>query len=167
MTNVDDMFKSESAPFLKFSTPGTKYVGVIADIEKRQQRDFQTGEPLSWPDGEPRWELVVTLTTDERDPDEPKDDGKRRLAVKKGTQMWGALADALRQTSVPGPQVGAKLAIAYTGDGESKTRGFAPPKLYAFAYEKPTSKVDDMFTPAAAPASDAAALSKLLAPTPF
>ena len=159
--NYDDMFVGDGVPFLKFPTIGTKYSGVIADMMKRQQRDFQTGEPAFWTDGEPKLELIVTIDTE---------DGPMRLAIKKGTQMWGAFADELRAKNASGPEIGAKIAVAYTGDGESKTRGFAPPKLYAFAYEKPTKKVDDMFnpkipttTPAAAP-SDAASLSKLLAP---
>jgi len=59
----------------KFETVGDTTKGQVVSAESRQQTDYTSGEPLTWDDGNPRMQLVITLATDERDPDDPTDDG--------------------------------------------------------------------------------------------
>src|SRR5690606_39856948 len=67
----------------KFPTIGTKVGGrVVRDAEEVQQRDFDTGEPLFWPDGKPRMQLVVTVDTGQPDTDDTDDDGERAIYIK-------------------------------------------------------------------------------------
>ena len=52
----------------KFETVGDTTKGQVVAAESRQQTDYTSGEPLTWDDGNPRMQLVITLATDERDP---------------------------------------------------------------------------------------------------
>lgn len=125
--DIDDLFASSGAPTLKFPTIGTTHIGTITHLEARQQRDFDKNEPLTWDDGSPRMELVITIDTV---------DGEGRVFVK--GSMLSALRDEVRRVGVKKPEVGGKLAIKYSHDGENKNPKLNPPKMYQVAYEPPT-----------------------------
>jgi hypothetical protein len=119
----------------KFPDIGDKVMGTVLAAEPGQQTDID-GKPLFWDDGKPRMQVVVSLQTDDREDDD--DDGVRKLYVK--GQMLKAVQEVVRPHK--GLSVGGKLAVQYTGDGEQKTRGYNPPKLYKAQYEPPTKTVD-------------------------
>jgi len=49
-------------PSAKFPTVGTTVTGtIVREPELQQQTDFDTGEPLTWPDGRPRMQVRVIL----------------------------------------------------------------------------------------------------------
>jgi hypothetical protein len=123
-------------PSAKFDGIGVTVTGVIDDITASQQTDFTTGEPKTWPNGDPMMQVVVTLATDQRDPDISDDDGLRKVYVK-GKSLTNAVRDAVRRAGAKGLEVGGTLTVTYTGDGVSERRGINPPKLYAAEYAKP------------------------------
>lgn len=121
------------APSAKFPTPGTTVKGKVISAEVTQQTDFATGEVKTWDDGSPRLQIVLTVQTDERDPEITDDQGERRIFVK--GQMLTALKQALRAVGARDITPGDTIAVQYTGDGEAK-RGMNAPKLYAVQVRK-------------------------------
>lgn len=131
-----------------FEAIGDKIAGTVVSAEASQQTDMDTGQPATWPDGKPKMQVVVTLQT-ELD-EEPGDDGQRRVYLKgsKPTSSMGAVKAAIKAAGASGIEVGGKLQIAYTGDGEPTKRGWNAPKQYAAKYEAPApvqAAVDDIF----------------------
>lgn len=135
--NVDDFFGgSQSLSFADEATKGVKRGGLIVDDPTMsQQTDMQSGEPVFWPDGKPKMQVVVKLQTDEADPDDTFDDGVRALYVKGDLQR--AVAQALREAGAKGLRKGGTLMVAWVGEEPAKTRGFNPKKLYAAQYSPP------------------------------
>jgi len=119
-------------PSAKFDTIGKTVAGRITEQpEVRQQTDFDTGGPKTWDNGDPMMQLVVTLATDERDPDIEDDDGTRRLYVKGNMQQ--AVAAAVRGARSK-LEIGGRLSVTYTGDDEPKKRGMSGAKRYTASY---------------------------------
>lgn len=129
--DVNDFLLSGGVTSAKFETPGTTVSGTICrPPEKQQQRDFETGKPKVWEDGSPRWQIVIHLQTDNRDPDVEDDDGIRALYVR--GNMLRAVREAVRRAGGK-LEEGGYLDVIYTGDGERQGVGF-PPKLYSATY---------------------------------
>lgn len=132
-----------------FETIGDKIAGTVVSAEAAQQTDMDTGQPATWADGKPKMQVIVTLQTDLDE--EPGDDGQRRVYLKgsKPNTSAGAVKAAIKAAGATGIEVGGKLQIAYTGDGEPTKRGWNAPKEYAAKYEPPApvqAAVDDIFT---------------------
>ena len=123
-------------PAAKFDSIGVMIKGTVASAVVTSQTDFQTGEILTWKDGSPRKQLVITLETDEADPEMEGDDGARRIYAK--GQMLNAIRQAVRQHG--GITDGGQLAVKFVKEEPSKTRGFNPTKVYKAWYEPPTKK---------------------------
>jgi len=129
----DFLMGGGGAPSAKFPTPGTTLSGRITERPTvEQQRDIKDGSKKFWSDGNPMMQLVVTVQTDERDPQLEEDDGRRRLFVK--GQLKNAIADAVRAAGARGLEVGGTLTVTYTHDGTATQRGFNPPKQYTAQY---------------------------------
>jgi len=137
MGNASESFLAGGGPAsVKFPNIGDAVEGTIkTEPTVEQQRDIETGELLTWQDGNPRQQLVVTLQTDLRDPDDEDDDGVRRLFVK--GNMRKALQEAVIKANRKQLDIGGKLAVAYIGDGEKKNKAFNAPKLYKAVYTPP------------------------------
>jgi hypothetical protein len=125
---IDDLFAGGGAPVAKFPTIGTTHLGTITHLEARQQRDFDKGEPLTWDDGSPRMELVITIDNA----------GEVNRLFVKGA-MLSALRDEIRRLGLKKPEIGGKLAVKYSHDGENKNPKLNPPKMYQVAYEPPAA----------------------------
>jgi hypothetical protein len=139
---------------VKFPTIGTTVSGRITRTpEARQQTSIETGEPLTFANGDPRMQIVVNLATAEREG--PEDDGERALYVKAG--MLTAVRDAVRKTGAKGLEVGGTLTITYVGDGEKKNKAFSAPKIYTAAYVAPTAQAANDLLMAGAPSAPPAA----------
>lgn len=117
--------------------------GVIVDEPVIQQMtEMGTGVPLFWDQEKtrPKQQLVVTLLCDgsrggalnERNPQSPSDDGRRKLYVK--SYMRNAIQDALREAGAPGLRIGSELYVAWTGEQPSKTPKFAPSRTWHAKY---------------------------------
>jgi hypothetical protein len=135
-------------------TIGDKISGRIRLVERRQQRSFDGGTPLTWDDGSPRMLTYLEIETDLRVDDE--DDGVRALYAKggrfdiasgSGQALEAAIVEAVRAAGCKSIDEGATLTVAFTGLGKATTRGFQPPKLWKARYEAPRSSVstDELF----------------------
>lgn len=154
MSDVDDFLYGGGGKAAKFEEIGDKVSGFVLDAKVTQQTSMEDNQPLTWSDGSPRNQLVVTLQTDERGGED--DDGQRRIYAKggryevasgTGSSMKDAIADALKKANAKLSE-GGKLTVAFTGMGKKTNRGFSAPKLYRALYE-PAPKVaidaDDLF----------------------
>ena len=133
---------SGSVAAADFSEIGMVTRGTVAAAEVWDQIDFATKKKLTWDDGNPRQQLVITLQTDERGDDD--DDGRRRLYAKKPGSMLDAVQEAV---GAAGLQLGGRLAVKYEGDGIPAQKGWTAPKLYRARYKPPALPVDDFDDP--------------------
>ena len=120
----------------KFPTIGTTVEGTVVDFVTSQQTSID-GEPLTWDDGSPRWQIVVTLQTAEREDD--ADDGLRKMYCKGNllTELKAAVKASGEKLAV-----GGVVKAQYHADGEAK-RGYTAPKLYKVRYTPaPARSVD-------------------------
>ena len=129
-------------PSAKFDQVGDVVRGRIKSLEKKQQTEFGTGTPLTFDNGDPMWQVVVTLETDDRDPDRDDDDGLRNLYVK--AQMRQAVGEAIRKSGHKGQVVGGMLAVKRLPDGPPG-RYPTGPRQYRAQFEPPaqTAAFDD------------------------
>lgn len=130
----NDFLLSGGIPACKFPTIGTTVKGTVQNSEVVQQTDFATSKPKFYDDGNPMMQVVITLATDEHDPQVDNDDGQRKLYVK--GQMRQAVAEALRKAGAK-LEKGGMLAVQYVEDKPSETRGFNPTKVYRAQYAPP------------------------------
>ncbi len=128
---------------------GTIVSGRVLKLEKVQQRDMQTKEPLFWKDGNPKWQYVFTLATELRDPESEVDDGTRKLYAK--GQMEKAIRDAIRGSAHRGDVEGGMLAVKFVKEQPAQTRGFNPQKVYAARFEPPAQTDEFQGEPEHAP----------------
>lgn len=131
--SADDFLMGGGVPSAKFPAIGHTVSGRITERPiVEQQRDYTTGDLKFWDDGKPQMQLVVTLATNERDPENPEDDGTRRLYVK--GQMKNVVASAVRATGARGLEVGGTLTVTYARDGQKTNPKFNAPKNFDAAY---------------------------------
>jgi len=128
-----------------FDTPGDKVRGEIVDVRTAQATDPGTGKPKFWDNGDPVWQVVVTLQTDLRDPELPDDDGLRTVYLKGGKKRAStekAAADAVKAAGATQLLVGGTFGLVYTGDGAKTNPAFNAPKEYGATYVPPVAGVD-------------------------
>ena len=131
-----DQFLTGGSLSAKFEKIGDTVSGVICEPPTvQQQTDFTSGAPQFWPDGNPKVQLAVTLQTDQHDPTQADDDGRRRVYIK--NQMRQAVVEALRKANAKALEVGGTLTVTYSADGVAKQRGFNAPKQYTVQYQPP------------------------------
>lgn len=130
--------------FSKDDPIGTTVTGVVCDPAPavKQQTDIRDGHPLTWDNGDPKMQLVVTIQTDKRDPAIAEDDGRRALYVKGSTRagsrsLHDAVSSAVRAVNARGLAVGGRLTVQLVGTEPSATRGFSDRKLWAASYAAP------------------------------
>lgn len=146
--DVNAFLKGQGSKAFSFENIGDEVSGEIVAMDKRQQTDMQTGEPKTFPSGEPMWVVVITLQTELQD--DESDDGTRTYWARggnytaqsgKGSSSLTALRDALRKSGAHDLEIGGWLSAAYTGTGKASAKGFSAPKLYTCEYKPPTQKV--------------------------
>lgn len=145
-TDPNEFLLSTGIPSFKFENHGDTAKGPIVDLSMQQQRDFTSGLPLTWDNGDPKMQLRVVLETDLRDNEQ--DNGHRAIYVK--GQMQQAVRDAIKTAGAQKIEVGGTLAVRYDSDGEPPKKGLNAPKQYRAKYEPPapgTTAVDadDLF----------------------
>jgi hypothetical protein len=128
MTDLIGELTRSGGPSAKWDAIGDVRRIVIDDVEKRQVTDFVTGEPQTWPNGDPKWQFVFSGT----DPDT----GDETRFFCKGFQL-GAVKEALRSAGVSAGDTltGGTLAIKWTGEEPSKTKGMSPAKTWSAQYK--------------------------------
>jgi hypothetical protein len=116
------------APALSFPAEGTGYCGVVLGATTQDQTDIDTGEVLTFADGHPRTQLVVSLQTGLRNPGDELDDGERRWFV-----SWAAsksLKAALRAARTDLVE-GVTLAFVWESTDAPARKGINGVKRYS------------------------------------
>jgi hypothetical protein len=137
MTNANDFLMGGGTTSAKWNFIGETISGPITrQPEVRQQTDFKTKAPKTFPNGDPMNQLVVTLQTNDRDPSDSQDDGTRAVYIK-GKQMTAAVRDAVRLTGAPGLEVGGLLTLTWVSGGPRFVNDPEPePKVFTAQYQR-------------------------------
>lgn len=130
--SLDDVMQGGApSAFSKDDPIGTSVEGEIVEIRAEQQTDFTTGEPLYYPNGKPKPQVVIHLQTTLQDPNRVGDSGIRGVYVK-GYNI-GQLRLACRQAGVGDhPNVGDHLKATFARTQPAKTRGYNDAKIYDY-----------------------------------
>lgn len=136
--DVNDLLGETGAPACKFEQAGDTFKGRVVAAVKRQQSDYSTGAAKMWDNGDPMWEIVVTIDTGI---DTGDGETCRRLFIRGA--MLKAVREALKDAAAK-LEVGGELTVRYTGDGEPTKKGFNAPKLYKAKYVAPTAQPVDL-----------------------
>ena len=121
MTFDDQIWQGAASSVSWDAPPPITFDGTVVAQETAIQTDFNSGEPLSWPDGRPRRKVIITLAD--------KDGQLHGLHVRVPSGLYNAIKTAIQLQSVPGLREGDWLSITYTGDGEKEGKKSAP-KLF-------------------------------------
>lgn len=111
---------------------------IIDDPQMMQQRDYETGDPIVYADGNPAMQMVIRLQTTLRDPADPEDDGIRCVYVK--GQLKSALMSAMRSSGDKVPRRGGQLTVTLTGLEPTQLKNGRPgnaKKIHAVQYTPP------------------------------
>lgn len=155
--SADDFIMGGGYPSAKFSQIGDYVEGVIDHKPTpQQQRNYETGDPEFWDNGEPKVQVRVVLQTDERDDSIPDDVGLRAVYVK--AELQKAFRDAMRAVQVKTLEPGGWVRVSYVGNGVNKNPRLNPPKLYEVIYRPPTGTALPM-EPGEAPAQEEEVIS--------
>lgn len=127
--DANDLLMSGGIPSIKWDGKaiGHTTVGTIVDQPKAiQMTKYQSTELDYWPSGDPKMQIVVTIQTDERDPANAQDDGRRRLHI--SPRMMRPVREAVQRAGAPGLAIGGRIAVRWisgSGQGEGNAREFA------------------------------------------
>lgn len=136
MTNdYNDLLMGGGGKSAKFEAIGDTVIGLVFRVDRRQRTEIGSGTLMTWPDGNPKMQLVITMLTEAHEDED--DDGMRNLYVPIPSQMQKSIADAIRKTGQTGIAVNGKLGVKFTKTEEPKTRGFSPQKIYTASYAAP------------------------------
>lgn len=131
---------------------GTPRGGQVLSKTISNQTKMGTGEVLTWGDGTPRKQMVVTLQTAERV--DPNDNGQRQLFIK--GDLPRAVREAFQAVGASDVEVGGWLYAAWVDTKPAKAAGYNPQKIYKAVYAKPGSPDplagQPAFTPSPVPA---------------
>lgn len=153
--DINNFLSGGGAKSFPFEAIGDSVEGTIVDAEVRQQTSME-GELLTWADGKPRMQLVITLQTELREGE--NDDGLRTIYAKggrfdvakgEGSSMRDAIAEAVQTAKASKLEEGDSLVVVYSGLGVAK-RGYQAPKLYTAGFRKAKASVsaDALFSDA-------------------
>ena len=124
----DPFAKQESLPSLSFKDApvGASYTGtVVSHPTMLQTRDYQTKQPETWPDGNPKMAAVFNLRLDSGE--------VRSVWARRPSGLFQAIQEAQERAGVR-IAPGGRLTLTFTGWGQA-TAGNDPPKTYAATYE--------------------------------
>lgn len=128
---TDPFAMTSSSPSVSFKDApiGTSYTGKVIEAPSLvQARDYESGDPAFWPDGNPKMTVVTKLVIDGEE---------RSLWAPKPSAMFAAIAKA-QQDAGASITVGGTLTVAYTGDKPNeKNPRLNPAKQYEAKYVPP------------------------------
>lgn len=135
LPDPDEALGLDRAPTATFPELGATISGTVVGKLTAQQTDMDTGKPLTYDDGHPRLQVIVTLQTSLNDGDIVDDDGRRRLFVK--GDMTRAVRDAVKATGRRKLDLGGELSVTWADEGVAPRKGLNKPKLYEAKYLAP------------------------------
>lgn len=165
--SADDLMFGGNGPSrtgrtLSFRDIGASHTIVIKNKEAVQKRD-DDGELEFWPDGNPKWQVVLTGQTDYRSPNIEDDDGIRYMYLDgsklpgKKTKMSAAI-EAVQAAGRENIEIGGRLTMTYIGDGQ-KAPNAGPLKNAPKQYDAVYVPAADVAMSPSSPASSASAPS--------
>jgi hypothetical protein len=130
MTTLADALAGGSR-YIKWDDLGVKssVSGTIVNVEMRQARKFQSTDLDFWDDGKPKMQAIVTISTDQRDPADPEDDGTRSISINLWSGQKQALAAACKAAGVAEPQPGQTFTATWAS-GVGKT---GDPRIFSYS----------------------------------
>jgi hypothetical protein len=138
--DANDVLFGSGIPAATFKSPGDTFAGPITKLEAVQQRKFKDGKPTdeldTWPNGDPKMMAVATLRTHHRDPQDPSDDGQRKVYIA-SRDLQGKVRDAVKAVGGRKLDIGAMLQVTYTHDEKTESGLYA--KVYQVAYQPPAA----------------------------
>jgi hypothetical protein len=138
----------ESGPSAKWKNIGDTYKGRILAMEKRQQTDPKDGSPKFFASGDPMpvWVITIEVADGERVALYASG-GNYKIEEGEGQAMLPAIAQAVRAAGGEAVDVGAELAVSFTGWGEARS-GLNRPRLFSAQYRPatPSVAVSDLFS---------------------
>ena len=165
MSNGLDAFKKRpSSKFAAFHQPGATVAGIITEISDQKHATKYNRDPKApkeldyWKSGDPKMEVWITVQTQERDPQDPEDNGFRTIVVTVNQKPGGQLAaimDACEAIGAETPLPGGFLVLTFTGFDAESDNPQNPRKLYAAQYKAPAPG-GGAFTQQQAPAQQSA-----------
>lgn len=143
-----DFLMGQGGKAAKFENIGDEIEGTIISAAKQPSVDPNTGEVKRFKNNDPMYVYVISLQTGLRDPDDPADEGVRRVyakggseATEKGSPMLVAIRAAVVASGAKKMEEGATLKVRFT---DTKSTGKpAPAKLYKAKYTPPAPPAID------------------------
>lgn len=140
MKTLIEKTASSGGKYVSFLKIGDKIAGEVLSVVCPQAKDIKTGELQYWQEpkieANAKWNCVITLKTDQRDPSDPEDDGSRTIWLK----WWGAqrtaIQQAMNEVGAEIIEVGGYLTAEYVGDLPG-VKGLSATKLYKYNYRQP------------------------------
>lgn len=131
---IDDV-QGSSAPAWKAEAIGDRISGALVNAEMRQQTDFDTGKPLTFDDGNPRTQLVLTIATDEGEMSfyaKPSSKFVRENEAAEGKGLAGqdAVIAAMRLAELKNFSDVGQITIVHTGLSKVPKKGQDPSRLF-------------------------------------
>lgn len=154
-----DPFAEVSRPAISFNNApfGTTYIGTVIDLPKKvQSRDFATGKPAFYDDGNPKMSVVLGI----------RQANGEENSVWAGvpSNLFSAIANAQKEAGSR-ISLGGTLTITLTGERPNdKDPKLNAIKLYEARYTPADPLADTGAAPAAAPATAAPAAPAAAAP---
>ena len=132
---VNDILGGRGGRTAAFKEHGDSVEGEIVRYDQFQRRDIKTKEPLSWPDGNPKMNIVITVQTVIIEDDD--DDGMRNIYINVPSQPLAALRQALMKARAKGIAEGGYLTATFVSTDKPSGPGMSGQKQFAFEYEAP------------------------------
>ena len=132
----DDLFNpvSKGPATVRLSDIGDTAQGIIFKRQRLEEKDDDGNVVLNqW--NKPKPLVVLWLITSLRDPENPEDDGARRLWLK-GNGLW-TLQEFIRENDLKSPQVGGKVKVWVESLKPNTIKTRKPMKVHGAMYADP------------------------------
>ena len=111
---------------------GTTVSGTVVEAPKLvQARDYESGEPAFWKDGNPKQTVVTILDLGGEEP--------QSLWASVPSALQKAIAQAQKDAGAGPIAVGGKLSVTFTGEKKNDNPRLNAQKLYSATYRAPVS----------------------------
>lgn len=136
MSIYDDIDKALSSgsksAFTAESTAGEKIRGPIVSVDYRQVLDFTTGQPATFPSGDPKMQFIINLATGQSD-NGADDDGVRAVYISNWGKRKLALQEAIRAAGATKGSEVLREGVVFEAEylGEQRAEG-GPSGSYSF-----------------------------------
>ena len=119
MSIAGDLYDGGGSKPFKFDSIGDRIEGAIIALRKPQLTEFGSDRLETWPDGEPKYTVIVTVQTTLQEDGE--DDGSRDIYLRSGqhTAFVRALKQAYQSSPGDSDLVGAVLVMKFVASERS------------------------------------------------